>query len=210
MISILNNRALNHYHRDPTLPFWCSNVDAATLFQSHANRPERAQAWLRYRKVSEDCSGFRDAFTIRGHFEGAILSGKTYRWTFTPSGRGDLSVAIPVLDNDCHLSDFVAMSRHDHTIWGCCTGSGQYLGVIKPPVRIHRSLANWLANDCDGVLPLSKRFLPLLANAPRIVAEDDEHAWELAYSIFIDPACFAGGDQAAAEELAYSRIEVVS
>jgi hypothetical protein len=47
-------------------------------------------------------------------------------------------------------------------------------------------------------------------HAPKIIAEDDDHAWELAYRVFIDPAAAFGGDQDEAEELAYSRIEVRS
>jgi hypothetical protein len=102
------------------------------------------------------------------------------------------------------------MSRHDHTIWGCCTGAGHCVGTITQPLRVHRTLANWFAEDCDGILPLSKTVLPLLANAPSILAEDDDHAWELAYRVFIDPAAAFGGDQNEAEELAYRRIEVRS
>jgi hypothetical protein len=146
---------------------------------------------------------------MRGHFEAAILSRHAYHWTFTPGPDGDLAITVPVV-RDYGAADFVAMSRHDHTVWGCCTGAAQYLGIITSPLRVHRTVAHWLANDCNGVLPLSKAFLPLLAHAPTIIAEDDDHAWELAYRVFIDPAAAFGGDQDEAEELAYSRIEVQS
>jgi hypothetical protein len=197
-------------HRDPTLPFWRSNVDADLLFSAHGHRAERAQAWLRHRSVAETCWGFREAIMMRGRFELGILSNCTYHWTFTPGCRGDLAITVPVHD-DCRIVDVVAMSRHDHTVWGCTTGAGQRLGRINfLPLRVHRTLANWFANDCDGVLPLSKLFLPLLGHAPAIIAEDDDHAWELAYRIFIDPAAAFGGDQQEAEETAYRRIEVRS
>jgi hypothetical protein len=197
------------YHRDPTVPFWRFNVDADALFEAHAHRPDRAQAWLRHRNVSKSCPGFRDAVMMKGHFEAGILSNHAYHWTFTPGHEGDLAIAIPVL-HDCRLADFVVISRQDHTVWGCCTGGGQYLGAITSPLRVHRTVADWLANDCDGILPLSKTFLPLLRNAPKIIAEDDDHAWELAYRVFIDPAAAFGGDQDEAEKQAHSRIEVRS
>ena len=197
------------HHRDPTVPFWRLNVDAEALFDAHAHRPDRAQAWLRYREVSETCLGFRDAAMMRGHFEGGILGNHLYHWTFTPVHSGNLAVVVPVF-HDYRLVDFVAISRYDHTVWGCCTGVGQYLGVITSPLRVHRTVAGWLANDCDGILSLSRIFLPLLGNAPKIIAEDDDHAWELAYRVFIDPAAAFGANQHEAEELAYRRIEVRS
>jgi hypothetical protein len=197
------------YHRDPTVPFWRLNVDAHALFEAHAHRRDRAQAWLRHRDVSEGCSGFRDAVTMRGHFEGGILGNHLFCWTFTPTYVGDLAIVVPVF-HDHRLVDFVAMSRHDHTVWGCCTGAGYYLGNIKMPLRVHRTPANWLANDCLGIMPLSKVYLPLLRNAPKVIAEDDDHAWELAYHIFIDPVAAFGGDQNEAEQMAYKQIEVRS
>jgi hypothetical protein len=197
------------YHRDPTVPFWRFNVDADALFEAHAHRPDRAQAWLRYRNVCETCLGFRSVTMMRGHFEGGVLGNHLYHWTFTPIHSGDPAIVMPVF-HDHRLIDFVAVSRHDHRVWGCCTGTGQYLGDIKTPLRVHRAPANWLACDCDGILPLSKTFMPLLRNAPSIIAEDDEHAWELAYRVFVDPAAEFGANQGDAEELAYTRIEVRS
>jgi hypothetical protein len=197
------------YHRDPTVPFWRLNADADALFQAHAHRPDRAQAWLRHRNVAETCSGFRHAVMMRGHFEGGILCNHSYHWTFTPGRKGDLAIAVPV-HHDSRVVDFAAMSRHDHTVWGCCTGAGQYLGTITTPLRVHRTVADWLAQDCDGILPLCRTFLPLLGNALKIIAEDDDHAWELAYRAFIDPAAAFGANQHEAEQLAFNRIEVQS
>src|ERR1700682_2909163 len=174
-----SSASLAAYHRDPTVPFWRSNVDVDSLFTAHAHRPDRAQAWLRWRCVSEACFGFKHAVMMRGHFEGGILGNHTYHWTFTPGRKGDLAIVVPVF-NDCRFVDFVAMSRHDHNVWGACIGTGQYLGTLGPlPLRVHRTLAGWLANDCDGILPLSNAFFPQLRNAPTLLAEDDEHAWEL-------------------------------
>src|SRR5450759_5397323 len=65
------------YNRDATLPFWQSNVDTDAVFLAHAHRPDRAQAWLRYREVFDSCFGFQRAVMMRGHFEGGIL-GKPY------------------------------------------------------------------------------------------------------------------------------------
>jgi hypothetical protein len=76
--------------------------------------------------------------------------------------------------------------------------------------RVHRAPANWLANDCDGILPLSKTFFPQLQNASRIIAEDDDHAWDLAQRVFIDPAAKFGRDEGEAEERAYKQIEIAA
>jgi hypothetical protein len=146
---------------------------------------------------------------IRGHFEGGFLGHHTYQWTFTPGRKGDLAVVVPVY-RDCRLVDLAAFSRHDHTVWGCTTGAATHLGDIASPLRLHRTLADWLANDCDGVLVLSKAFFPLLQNAPRIIAADDDHAWDLAYRVFIGPTAAFGADQGEAEQLAYGRIEVAA
>jgi hypothetical protein len=196
------------YCRDPTLPFWRSNIDADALFEAHAHSPDRAHAWLRYRNVNETCPGFRQAVMMLGHFEAGILNDHTYRWTFTPGCRGDLAVTVPIRE-DCRVIDFVAMSRHDHTVWGCVTGAGQYIGSLtSSPLRVHRSPAHWLANDCDGVLLLSKYFYPQLRNAPKLVAEDDDHAFELSERVFIEPALEFGCDASQAEDQSFEQIEV--
>jgi hypothetical protein len=198
------------YNRDDSLPYWRANVDVDHLFTAHAHRPEKAQAWLRYRDVSETCFGYERAVLMNGFFEGGILGNHTFCWTFTPGRRGDLAIVVPVL-NDGRLVDLVAMSRHDHNLWGTCTGHGQYLGSLAAVrLRIHRTLAGWLANDCDGIVPLSKLFFPQLRNAPTIVAENDDHAWDLAYRVFIDPAAKFGCDEEEAEQQAYAQIEVVA
>jgi hypothetical protein len=198
------------YQRDSTLPYWLSNVDVDSLFSAYACCPERAHAWLRFRKVSDTCAGFADAVMMRGHFEGGVLASKTYHWTFTPGRVGELAVVIPVY-NDYRLVDFVAMSRHDHNVWGACVGAGQYLGSLAvSPLRINRSLAGWLANDCEGVLPLSKGFYPQLRNATKLVAEDDDHAFELSELVFIEPALKFGCDAGQAEDQSFEQIEVAA
>ena len=63
---------MSFYDRDPTVPYWRSNVDVDSLFAAHAHRPERAQAWLKFRDVSE-CSILEQAVMMRGHFELGLL-----------------------------------------------------------------------------------------------------------------------------------------
>ena len=198
------------YQHDSSLPYWRNYIDVDSLFAANAHNPERAQAWLRYRRVSDSCTGFAQAVMMNGRFEGGIFSSRTHHWTFTPGHSGDLAIVIPVFD-DCRMVDFVAMSRHDHTVWGCTTGNGQYIGTLAAtPLRVHRSLAGWLANDCDGVLPLSKGFYPQLRNAPKLVAEDEDHAWELSERVFVDPAIRFGCDAGEAEDQSFEQIEVAA
>ena len=201
---------MTFYNRDSTVPYWRSNTDVESLFAAHAHNPDRAQAWLRYRNVSESCFGFERAVMMRGHFEGGILGNNTYHWTFTPGRKGGLALVLPVF-NEYRLVDIVAMSRHNHNIWGACVGAGLYVGDLAvSPLRVHRTPADWLANDCYGVLPLSKAFFPLLQSAPKLIAADDDHAWDLAQRVFIDPAAKFGCDEGEAEDMAYERIEVAA
>jgi hypothetical protein len=99
------NPASAVYLRDHTLPYWRNNVDAESIFQAFAHRPEKAKAWLRYRNVSDTCSGFERAVIMHGHFEGGILNNHTYAWTFTPGRRSDLAIVVPVQNDFVGGSD---------------------------------------------------------------------------------------------------------
>jgi hypothetical protein len=177
------------YDRDPTVPFWRSNVDVDSLFAAHAHRPDRAQAWLKFRDASEPT-----AVMMRGHFELGILADRTHHWTFTPTHTGELAIVLPVYERS-RLVDMLAISRHDHSVWGCVTGAGQYVGstangrkALDSPLRVYRTPINWLLADCEGILPLSKSFFPLLQQASCIVAEGYEHACEVSELSFMAPA----------------------
>jgi hypothetical protein len=203
---------MSFYDRDPTVPFWRSNVDVDSLFTAHAHRPERAQAWLRYRDVSESCTTFGQAVMMRGHFEGGFLGLHTYHWTFTPTYDGELAIVLPVYE-DCRLVDLLAISRHDHSVWGCLTGAGQYVGSTAAhrknsncPLRLYKTPINWLLANCDGSLPLSKSFFPLLQQASSIIAEGFEHAWEISELAFMAPAERLFLDCDAAEQAALNKI----
>jgi hypothetical protein len=203
---------MNFYHRDPTVPFWRANVDVDALFENHSHRPERAQAWLRYRDVSESCTAFGQAVMMRGHFEGGILGNHTYRWTFTPTFEGEPAIVLPVHERG-RLVDLLAIARHDHSVWGCCTGAGQYIGStavhrksLNGPLRVYKTPINWLLANCEGILPLSKAFFPLLQHAPSIIAEGYEHAWEISELAFMAPAERLFLDCDAAEQAALNKI----
>src|SRR5258708_39926481 len=100
---------MTFYDRDPSVPFWRANVDFDSLFAAHAHRPDRAQAWLRYRDVSDSCTVFEQAVMMRGHFEGGILGNHTYHWTFTPTHAGELAIVPPVYERG-RLVDFLAIA----------------------------------------------------------------------------------------------------
>jgi hypothetical protein len=195
---------MSFYDRDSSVPYWRANVDVDSLFAAHAHRPDRAQAWLRHYDVS-DSFVFQNAVTMRGHFELGILSDHTYHWTFTPTHAGDLAVVLPVYERG-GLVDLLAISRHDHTVWGCVTGAGQYAGRFSNPLPVHDTPYSWLMNNCNGVSPLAKAFYPLLQFATSIMARDGDHAWEIAYQSFIYPAERFGLDCDAAEQAAFDRI----
>jgi hypothetical protein len=156
-MKIFTTASLAVYHRDPRVPYWRSNVDVDFLFTAHSHRPDRAQAWLRYRGVSENSLAFGQAVLMRGHFEGGILSQHTFCWTFTPTHVGELAVVLPVHEKG-RLVDLLAIARHDYRVWGCRTGAGQYVGVFANPLPVHDTPYSWLMSNCDGVLPLAKAF----------------------------------------------------
>jgi hypothetical protein len=199
---------MSFYDRDPTVPFWRSNADVDSLFSAHAHRPDRAHAWLKFRDVSENT----DAVMMRGHFEGGILGNHTYHWTFTPTHAGGLAIVLPVFDQH-RLVDLLAISRNDHTIWGCTTGTGQYVGstalnrkALNSPLRVYKTPITWLLANCEGILPLAKSFFPLLQHASCIVAEGYEHACEISELTFMAPAERLFLDCDAAEQAALDKI----
>ena len=196
---------MNFYDRDPSLPYWLANVEANSLFENHSHRLDRAQAWLRYRNVSESCTAFGQAVLMRGHFEADSLGAHTYQWTFTPTYLGQPAIVLPVHEQG-RLVDLVAIARHDYRVWGCCTGTGQYVGKFVNPLPVHDTPYSWLMSNCGGVLPLAKAFFPLMQFAPSIIARDSGHAWEIAHQAFIYPAERFGLDCNAAEQAAFDRI----
>jgi hypothetical protein len=201
---------MNYYHRDPTVPFWRSNVDVDSLFTAHAHCHARAKAWLAFRDAT-----LEEAAMMRGSFELGILCNHTYSWTFTPTHKSELAVVVPVYEN-FRLVDALAVSRHDpHNLWGCVTGAGQYVGSTsthrkdsRSALRVYKTPITWLLDDCDGILPLSKAFFPLLQHAPSIIAESYEHACEISEHAFMTPAerlfldC-DGAEQAALNKICY-------
>jgi hypothetical protein len=202
---------MSFYDRDPSVPYWRANVDVDSLFAAHAHRPDRAHAWLKFRDVSES-STLEQAVMMRGHFELGILSDHTFHWSFTPTHAGGLAVVLPVYERG-RLVDLLAVARHDHTVWGCCTGAGQYAGRIDMhrldatrPVRLYKAPINWLLANCEGILPLAKAFFPQLQHAPGIVGDDIEHAWEIAEYVFTGPAQRHFLDYNAAERAALSKV----
>jgi hypothetical protein len=202
---------MSFYDRDPSVPFWRANVDVDSLFAAHKHRAGRAQAWLKFREVSE-CSILEQAVMMRGHFELGILSDHTYHWTFTPTHAGDLAVVLPVYERG-RLVDLLAIARNDHTVWGCVTGAGQYAGRTDmprrdstEPIRLYKTPINWLLANCKGLLPLAKAFFPQLQHAPGIVGDNIEHAWEIAEYVFTGPAQRHYLDFNAAERAALAKV----
>jgi hypothetical protein len=93
---------MSFYDRDPTVPFWRSNVDVDSLFTAHAQRPDRAQAWLKFRDASEPT-----AVMMRGHFE---LGNRPTRYHFRElAQRGKLGINEP--ENRRHWFDAERLKR---------------------------------------------------------------------------------------------------
>ena len=198
------------YHTDPTVPFWRSNIDVEELFSAHSHRPERAKAWLDWRYVESPIADA--AVMMRGNFELGLLGCHTYHWTFTPGCKSEMAIVLPVFE-DHRLVDLLAIARHDHSIWGCVTGAGRYIGSTladrndcATPLKLYRTPITWLLNNCAGILPLSKSFFPSLQQAVSILADGYDHALEIAEFVFLEPAERLGLDCKAAEEAALDKI----
>lgn len=169
------------YHRDDSLPYWKNNVAIESIIEDFAIDGK-----------------------MPGHFEMAILSDRTYSWTFTPNHNDEPVTVIPVYDR-LRLVDILAVSANPK-VWGCVTGAGAYVGTFSNVLHVHDTPASWLADDCNGILPLAKSFFPLMNFADSIVARNEEHAEKIANEAFIYPAERFGLDCFAAEQAAKERI----
>jgi hypothetical protein len=99
---------------------------------------------------------------------GVFKTAPTYSgFTFQPDDDGESTVVVPVYDS-VGLIDVVAIEGN---VYGAVTGAASHLGTGN---RVHKTPAEWLAAD-DGVLVLSKSFLPMLQMADSIIADDAEH-----------------------------------
>lgn len=204
-------KMFSQYYNDESLPFWRMNVDATALFEAHAHNPERAKAWLCFRDVSET-EIIDSAKMMRGTFELGILSDHTFNWTFTPTPLGELAVVIPIF-GQCGMVDILAVSRYDHSVWGCCTGAGLYAGRLdmnrktrRSALRLYKSPITWFLANGQGVLPLSKAFFPIIQYASSIVGDDFEHAFQIADWTFTGPAERHFMDYDAAQQAAYEKV----
>jgi hypothetical protein len=169
------------YQRDPSLPFWRSNICVEQLLEDFAINGTQ----------------------MRGHFEGGILGDHCFSWTFTPNREDEPALIFPVYDN-LRLVDLLAISSHPQ-VWGCVVGAGSYVGTFASQLRVHRTPDSWLKSG-TGILPLARSFFPMLQLADSIIADDAEHAEKIANEAFIYPAERFGLDCFAAERLASERI----
>ena len=193
-----NETMPNTYQRDPTLPFWKNNVAIESILEDFSFRQD-------------------DAILTKGHFEAGILGEHLFSWTFTPNHDDDPAIIFPVYERH-RLVDLLAVASHDHRIFGCVTGQGQYVGRFSSAVRrdrtlplvlqVHDTADSWLKSGCVGVLPLAKGFMPLLQFADSIVARNADHAEKIANETFIHPAERFGLDIHAAEQAASERISI--
>ena len=193
------------YYRDSSLPFWRMNVDVDALFAAHAHNPDRAKAWLTFRDAEKHPAS-TTARMMRGSFVLGILANHTYNWTFTPTHLGDLAIVVPIYE-DNRMVDILAMSRIEPNMWGCCTGAGQSTGAFTNPLTVHRSPLDLLSGS--GILPLARAYFPILQFASKIVAQDGNHAWEIANHSFVRPAEQFGLNCHVAEQTALDRISFV-
>jgi hypothetical protein len=171
------------YHRDESLPFWKNNVAIESILED-----------------------FESNGTIPGHFEGGILGDHCFSWTFTPNRDCEPALVFPVYEHG-RLLDILAIASHDHRIFGCVTGFGQYVGTFSSQLRVHKNPDSWLKSG-TGILPLAKAFFPLMRLADSIIADDADHAEKIANEAFIYPAERFGLDCFAAERAALEKISI--
>ncbi len=76
---------------------------------------------------------------------------------FTPTYAGELAIVFPVYE-DYRLVDILAISRHNHSVWGCVTGAGQFIGStavhrssLNSPLRVYKTPITWLDVDHENL-----------------------------------------------------------
>jgi hypothetical protein len=132
--------------------------------------------------------------TMRGEFHDGPRGSHAYEWTFEPNSTGsETAVVLPVKERgkfvDIVAFDSVAYSEK----WGCVSGLGTFLNHNAiaankaTPLRVHSRWWSWFYFACEGVLPLAHSALPELREAGDILAEDDSHARQLLYNVFVFP-----------------------
>jgi hypothetical protein len=108
---------------------------------------------------------------------------------------------LQVIVGDDLLFDFVAWDVAEPTkFWTLIGGNGSWPHLGSPilgdpkqnphePLVVHRTPVAWLANNCVGVVPLNDKAGRDLACADQLVAQDLDHAREIARLIcsFADP-----------------------
>ena len=87
------------------------------------------------------------------------------------------------------IVDLVAWHPSEPLRWALRVGSAEWIGCIEPqyldpePVRVHRSVFDWLRAGCSGLVPLSSdrgELYRLLSGVHGgILAADDTHARDL-------------------------------
>jgi hypothetical protein len=107
---------------------------------------------------------------------------------------------IPVFERS-RIIDIIAVAH----VWGAVTGHGKFIGTFADPLIVHRTPISWIASD-SGILPLAKSFYPTMQFAHSIVAEDANHAEQIAELAFTAPAIQFGLDVNAAEQAARAKI----
>src|SRR6266851_9852144 len=150
---------MTFYNRDPSVPYWRANVDVDALFENHAHRLERAQAWLRWRYVSESSAEFRQVVMMRGRFEFGLLGYHTYCWS--------LRQHMPVNSPSYFLSTKIIGSSTYWRYFATTTASGaalpvrasssaapQFIGStavhrssLNSPLRVYKTPITWLAAE---------------------------------------------------------------
>jgi hypothetical protein len=193
---------------DPFVPYWLNGTNVSDLYHHH--RKLDVGEYLAVRGLLDaDAEEPKDLALMKGRFAPLISPRHTYWATFSPGLADDLALVAPIWNNGIMI-DMLAICADEMDYWGAVTGYGGILGSITPnwPVRVYQTPLQWLLWDRDGVIVLRKdayapRHFRILADrsverlpkqgaslsdASIIYAESLEHADELVFRVFEEPA----------------------
>jgi hypothetical protein len=171
--------------------------DIERLYQEHAYESVAVDDWIEMHFGDVDAvRAFGPIAEMRGQFTHSESS-HIYQYQFTPKKDGTYrAIVMPVLE-DGVMVDLVTWRWSQHAkrldVWGCVTHAGRFLNrdaIYKPhaePLHICERWFQFIARDCNAVLPLRVSAIPELVHAGDVAVSNSSHALQLLHEAYLWP-----------------------
>lgn len=165
-------------------------------FLEHAYETHEINDWIERNMGDIDAvKAFGPIAMMKGRF---IPYGNSYiyDYEFMPHPMGAQRAIVMPVREDGAVVDIVAW-RFSHAaldVWGCVTHAGRFLNrdaIYKPrsqPLFVCDNWHQWIARDCDAVMPLRVSAIPELRQAGHVSVGSTGQALRLLYEAFLFPA----------------------